>query len=126
MKALHKNKIIHRDLKMANILLHGDTLKIADLGFCHLLRNQVFILIYINKDDQEKCGNLGSIGTMAPETLERKPYGLQADMFAVGVILYQMVFSDFPFNSHNDIEFLKAVKTESILKYISYIRPSKI
>ncbi|CAD8141725.1 unnamed protein product [Paramecium octaurelia] len=107
MKSLHKQKIIHRDLKMANILLHKDVLKIADLGFCHLLKNQ----------DDEAFGNLGSNGTMAPETIEGKPYGLQADMFAVGVILYQMIFSEFPFNSFDKHTFLKAVKNENPPKF---------
>lgn len=51
---------------------------------------------------------------MAPEILERKPYGLQADMFAVGVILYQMLFSKFPFNSANHHIFLEEVKYSSI------------
>ncbi|CAD8149003.1 unnamed protein product [Paramecium pentaurelia] len=107
MKALHKQKIIHRDLKMANILLHGDILKIADLGFCHLLQDQ----------DGLAVGNLGSNGTMAPETIEGKPYGLQADMFAIGVILYQMIFSQFPFNSFDKTTFLNAVKEQNPPKF---------
>ncbi|CAK90857.1 unnamed protein product (macronuclear) [Paramecium tetraurelia] len=115
MKTLHKQKIIHRDLKMANILLHRDVLKIADLGFCHLLKNQ----------DDLAVGNLGSTGTMAPETIEGKPYGLQADMFAVGVILYQMIFSKFPFNSANKYTFLNDVKNESICKAYITLDPPK-
>lgn len=59
-------------------------------------------------------GNLGSNGTMAPETIEGKPYGLQADMFAVGVILYQMIFSYYPFDSSDKKTFLTAVKENSI------------
>lgn len=40
-------------------------------------------------------------------------------MFAVGVILYQMIFSDFPFRSHDERAFLTDVKTKST-KYILF------
>lgn len=36
-QTLYKNKIMHRDLKLANILLHNGSLKIADFGFSKLL-----------------------------------------------------------------------------------------
>ena len=68
----------------------------------------------LSKDNGLATGNLGSYGTMAPETLEGKPYGLQADMFSVGVILYLMIFSKYPFNSCNKQIFLKEVKENSI------------
>lgn len=63
MKALHEKLIIHRDLKLANILVHREEgtvkehLKIADLGFCHILSN----------DESTVDLNLGSLGTKAPE-----------------------------------------------------------
>lgn len=36
---LHKQNVIHRDIKLANILMHDDLVKIADLGFCKQLQN---------------------------------------------------------------------------------------
>jgi len=41
MKALHLLNVIHRDLKLANILVHNGVLKIADLGFAKQLDNKV-------------------------------------------------------------------------------------
>jgi len=38
-KTLYKNGIIHRDFKLANILLHNDVVKIADFGFSKILSN---------------------------------------------------------------------------------------
>jgi len=38
-QTLVKHKIMHRDFKLANILLHDDTIKIADFGFAKLLSN---------------------------------------------------------------------------------------
>lgn len=42
-------------------------------------------------------------------------------MFAVGVIFYQMIFSDFPFRSHDERAFLTDVKTKSIKNVIFQI-----
>ena len=41
MQALHEKNVLHRDLKLANILIHNETLKIADLGFCKKLDSKV-------------------------------------------------------------------------------------
>lgn len=63
MKALHEKQIIHRDLKLANILIHREEgsikekIKIADLGFCHILAYH----------ESTVDLNLGSLGTKAPE-----------------------------------------------------------
>jgi len=63
MRALHEKSIIHRDLKLANILVHREIgnikeiIKIADLGFCHILKHE----------ESKVDLNLGSLGTKAPE-----------------------------------------------------------
>lgn len=41
MKEIHSKRIIHRDLKLANILIHNNQIKIADFGFCHILKSNV-------------------------------------------------------------------------------------
>ena len=62
MKALHEHNVIHRDLKLANILRNNDgELKIADLGFAKQL----------NSEQDLTRTLLGTSVTMAPEVLER-------------------------------------------------------
>lgn len=53
-------------------------LKIADLGFCHIL------------SDYESLAklNLGTIGTKAPEIILNKPYDCAVDIFSTGVMFY--------------------------------------
>ncbi len=75
--ALHEKKIIHRDLKLANIFIKDNVIKLGDLGFAR------------------KCENDNIIGTkagtpiiMAPEIIERKPYGLKVDIWSLGVVFY--------------------------------------
>ncbi|CAK55980.1 unnamed protein product (macronuclear) [Paramecium tetraurelia] len=88
LRDIHSVFIIHRDLKLANILIHNHSIyKIADLGFCKILQHE---------NDQSRL-QLGSLYTMAPEILNSNSYGLSSDMFSVGVIFYQILFGRFPF-----------------------------
>jgi serine/threonine protein kinase len=70
--------VIHRDLKLPNILISNNILKIGDLGFAKRLESEHSLV-------KEA---LGTLGTMAPEIIEFKPYGLLADMFSLGAIFY--------------------------------------
>lgn len=61
-------------------------LKIADLGFCHILSDDVFYK-KLFKESLVKL-NLGTIGTKAPEIILNKPYDSGVDMFSTGVMFY--------------------------------------
>lgn len=47
---------------------------------------------------------------MAPELFEGKQYGVQCDVWSVGVVYYQFLFGDYPYNGLNDMEILKKIK----------------
>ena len=85
-------KIIHRDLKTANIFLTKDkTLKIGDFG--------------ISKSfDKTTLAATAMIGTpyyLSPEMVEGKPYSTKADIWALGVILYQLCALKLPFEANS-------------------------
>lgn len=86
---LHLNNIVHRDLKPENILLFGSSLsvKIGDLGWCAELTPERPTLTTF-------CGTRDYI---APEMLLNQPYDQQVDLWALGVILYEMLMSKPPF-----------------------------
>lgn len=84
----HKNGVIHRDVKPANILITTDNrAKIADFGVAKLASVQV-----------TSTGQLlGTPAFMAPEQFTGAPIDGRADLFAAGVVLYWMATGDKPF-----------------------------
>lgn len=88
---LHQHGIVHRDLKLENILLSADKtrLVIADFGLSG------FVL-----DDKPLTTYCGTPHYVAPELVLAIPYrGQPADMWALGVILYVMLTSAYPFDA---------------------------
>jgi len=90
---------MHRDFKAANVLLHNGIAKIADLGFAKILKNK-----------QMTGTILGTSVTMAPELLESRIYGNECDIWSVGVVYFQFLTGDYPYNAINDMEILKKIK----------------
>jgi serine/threonine protein kinase len=96
---LHEVGAMHRDFKSANILMHNGVAKIADLGFAKIMKNQV------------TTGTiLGTSVTMAPELLDNQTYGIESDIWSVGVVFYQFLMGDYPYNGINDMEILKKIR----------------
>ena len=83
---------MHRDFKVANVLLHEGQCKIADLGFAKQL-------------DKKKMTAtiLGTSLTMAPELLRDLKYGMEADIWSIGVVYYQLLYGKYPFMGVSDM-----------------------
>ncbi len=95
---LHKKRYAHLDIKPANIMIHSprfittlwDTLKTLKLGDLELVRE-----IYYTEN--ETTENYGSRIYTAPELLERNKLSLQADVFSLGIVLYELFEIEHPF-----------------------------
>jgi serine/threonine protein kinase len=77
---------MHRDFKLPNLLLHQGVCKIADMGFAKQLGKGSVTMTF--------CGTSQN---MAPEILAEKPYGMEADIWSVGVVYYQMLYGKYPY-----------------------------
>ncbi|CAD8080101.1 unnamed protein product [Paramecium primaurelia] len=91
LKYMHNQKIIHRDIKPANIMFKQGVPKYIDFGFAKYIEEQ--------KVDQIQTVDVGSPQYMAPELLEESGYYDQrVDVWALGIIFYQMLVGHFPWN----------------------------
>lgn len=91
----HSKLIIHRDIKLDNILLNerGDV-KIADFGVSKQITKGQLL--------KDRCGTPAYI---APEVLAEIPYdGVKADIWSSGIVLYAMLYGDFPFRGDSTSE----------------------
>jgi len=102
---MRDNKIIHRDLKLENILIkYKDNnkyiIKLADYGSSKRL----------NSLSQNYCyTNAGSLKYMAPEILNGEKHNYKCDLWSIGVIMYRLKFVKFPFNGETLFALIKNI-----------------
>ncbi|KAK5926122.1 hypothetical protein CgunFtcFv8_021717 [Champsocephalus gunnari] len=87
---LHKNRVIHRDLKLGNIFLNDDMeLKIGDFG----------LATKIEFDGERKKTLCGTPNYIAPEVLCKKGHSYEVDIWSLGCILYTLLVGKPPFET---------------------------
>uniref|UniRef100_A0A7S1TDF9 Non-specific serine/threonine protein kinase n=1 Tax=Compsopogon caeruleus TaxID=31354 RepID=A0A7S1TDF9_9RHOD len=106
-KCLHAHDIVHRDIKPENVLCKNKVwpyrVKLADFGLADFVLEDTF---------GDKCtrGMYGTPYFVAPEVIRAEPYGPPVDIWSCGVLLYNMLSGQLPFDGGNIKEVLKRVR----------------
>ncbi len=93
---LHRHGIVHRDLKPANIFMDDGLVKVGDYGLSKFI------------SCSRQGGQTESVGTfhyMAPE-IGKGEYGKQVDVYALGIMFYEMLTGDVPFDGESSQEII--------------------
>ena len=104
-KIMDENKIVHRDLKLDNILIKFKdnkkkkfVVKLTDYGISKQLS-------YVSK-----CfTHAGTIKIMAPEVIKEEEYNYKCDLWSLGIIIYQLFFKEYPYIGEREFALLKNI-----------------
>lgn len=93
---LHSRGLVHRDLKPSNVFRDGEIIKVGDVGLSKFITHS------------RRSANTQSVGTvyyMAPEVAKGR-YGKEVDVYAAGVLVYEMITGVVPFDGESTAEIL--------------------
>jgi ATP-dependent 26S proteasome regulatory subunit len=99
----HEGLAIHRDIKPGNLMLSDDgTVKVLDFGLARLMAHSQY----------RASTRVGSVAYMAPEQFEGSA-GLNADLWGLGVTLYQLLTNTLPFPARDEGSLLRQILYEA-------------
>lgn len=103
LQAAHQAGVVHRDLKASNVAVVSEgeppRVKLLDFGIAKLIHPEQ------GQEGLTTAGQrLGTCQAMAPEQFRGGPIGPATDVYALGVLLYQMLTGSYPFQSEDRLE----------------------
>ncbi|GAB3261167.1 hypothetical protein GCM10027347_26030 [Larkinella harenae] len=123
---LHRHRIVHRDFKPANILISRDNAgrfipKIADFGLSKLVSDDE-----LDSSDFDLSDGRGTPSYKAPEQIEGSRVSFNLDLWAFGIILYEMLTGEKPFRADARNVSEQSVRREIEKKIITVDLPDRL
>jgi hypothetical protein len=116
---LHRQDMVHRDIAARNVLLtKSDEPKVADFGMARLVSDDVY--------EHQTMNAIGPLKWMAPEQLERRAYSKASDVFAFGVLLFEIFKQEEPWKGVYSIDVAVKVRSGERLDVSSRKIPREI
>ena len=116
LNAAHSRGVIHRDLKPSNVMLTASGVKLMDFGLARLQDSETPRSITsrtLRIAPTEDGAMLGTLPYMSPEQVQGKRADARSDLFALGVMLYEMLTGVRPFRADNRAALTAAILTET-------------
>ncbi len=109
LKTMKEKSIIHNDLKPSNILISLEKInkiqiKLSDFGSSNNLK------------EQSTLTKNGTPFTMAPEVLENSNFSEKSDIWSLGIIIYYLLFNEYPYNGKTEVQINNDIHSAKKLK----------
>ena len=108
--AAHRRGFVHRDLKPSNVIVTPSGVKLLDFGIAKLWSEPLDPADQSNATTASDAASVpGTTAYIAPEQLEGRPADPRSDLFAFGVVLYEMLSGRRPFSANNRAGLIAAI-----------------
>ena len=111
----HLVNLVHRDISPDNILVsRNGAVKVVDFGIAKASTQP-----HLTKSGMIK----GKLAYMPPEQLAREPLDRRADLFALGIVFYELVTGGMPFDATSEVSIIQAIMSQKPLEKPTVYRP---
>jgi serine/threonine protein kinase len=94
LKYLHSYGIVHRDIKLENVMMSDNSehaiAKLVDFGLAKIMG-----------PNEKAAEPFGTLGYVAPEVMKKEPYNFSCDLWSLGCIIYALLSGSLPFDHEN-------------------------
>lgn len=102
---IHKQGIVHRDIKLENILIDKNfNIRLTDFGLCAIKETQYDMM----------HETLGTLRYTAPELIKGEGYNDSVDVWGIGVVLFMLLTGEYPFNGSNKTSIFRRIQEKRI------------